>query len=301
MQTNPVLEKLGYSSEDRVIVFHADDIGMNQASVTAYEALLKNSPLSSAAVMVPCPWFSATAALIREHVNHPNLDMGVHLTVTSEWESMRWGPLSTTAVSSGIIDNEGYFYPQSEPVQQNGVVDAVALEIDAQIRRAMQAGIDPTHVDSHMGTLFHPKFLPAYMQAAAQYQLPFLGLRLSEKQFLERGHDKETAVALAQTTQQLEAEGKPLFDSIQMMPLHEKHDYKERFAHAQQLLEKLPAGLHYFIIHPSYDTPEIKALTPNWRARLGDLQLFLDDAWGRVIGAGGFKVIGMKPLKSLLM
>lgn len=300
MNSNPILQKLGFDNDARVVIFHADDIGMNQASVTAYAALLNGSPLTSAAVMVPCPWFPEAAGLIRAQASNPALDVGVHLTLTSEWGSMRWGPISTTAVSTHLFDDEGYFPRQSEPVQQYGDVDAIGVEIEAQIGRALDAGIVPTHIDSHMGTLFHPRLLPQYIQSAMRHQLPFLGLRLDEAQYRARGYDVETAVFLAQSTQQLEAQGFPLFDSIQMMPLHEKHTYDERLDHAEHLINALPPGLHYFIIHPSEDSPELRALTVNWPARVGDLRLFLDDKWGRAISQSGIETIGFGRLKTLL-
>ena len=188
------------------------------------------------------------------------------------------------------------FYRQTEPVQKNGEPTAVSNEILAQIETAVQAGIKPTHIDSHMGTLFHPKFLPAYIQAGGQFQVPFLALRRSKEQYVAMGYDEETAAKLAAASQQLELQGAPMFDTIQMMPLHEKHDYSERFNHAVQLINNLPAGLHYFIIHPSTDSPEIRTLTPHWPARLGDYQLFLDEQWENEIAKSGIKPIGMKAL-----
>ncbi|MEM7333982.1 MAG: polysaccharide deacetylase family protein, partial [Chloroflexota bacterium] len=273
--------------------------GMCESSVAAYAELI-DTPLTSAAVMVPCPWFPAAAKLIREKADHPNLDVGVHLTITSEWDLMRWGPLTHTAVSRTLLDEEGYFCRQSEPVQAKADATAVSAEINAQIETAIKAGIQPTHIDSHMGTLFHTNFLPLYIQASAQFQLPFLALRRSKEQYVEMGYDENTAVMLSTASQQLEQQGTTLFDSVQMMPLHEMYDYAARLKHASHILNNLPAGLHYFIVHPTTDSPEIRTLTASWPARVGDYQLFLDEKWATAISKSGVKPIGMKPLKDLL-
>ena len=296
MIPNPVLERLNYSNEDRVVVFHADDIGMTHGSVAAYADLLPNSPLSSAAVMVPCPWFPAAAELIRDNAEHPKLDVGVHLTLNSEWSLMRWGPVGNTAVTHSLSDNDGYFYHRPEDTHTHATADAVAAEINAQIERAIAVGIAPTHIDSHMGTLFHTSYLPSYIQAGMKLKVPFLALRMSEEQYLARGYERETAVQLAQSSAQLEAQGHPLFDTIDFMPLHHTHSYSDRLEHAIRILNELPAGLHYFIIHPSTDSPQLRALSPNWEARLNDYKLFLDPKWHSAIDASGVHVIGMKLL-----
>lgn len=296
MIPNPVLNKLNYSNEDRVVVFHADDIGMTHGSVVAYADLLHNSPLSSAAVMVPCPWFPAAAKLIRENAAHPKLDVGVHLTLNSEWSLMRWGPVGGDATAS-LLDEEGYFYDQPQNMFAHATADAVAVEVNAQIDRALAAGIVPTHIDSHMGAHFHTAYLPSYIQAGMKLKVPFLALRMSEEQYVARGYEPETAVNLAQSSAQLEAQGHPLFDTIDFMPLHHTHAYADRLEHAIRTLNELPPGLHYFIIHPSADSPQLHALSPNWEPRVNDYKLFLDPAWHNAIDASGVHVIGMKQLK----
>ena len=103
---NPFLHKLGYSPTDRVVVLHADDIGMCHSTLLAYDELLDAGLISSAAVMMPCPWSNAAGQLCQQHADHPGLDMGVHLTLTSEWTDYRWRPLSTADPASGLLDDE---------------------------------------------------------------------------------------------------------------------------------------------------------------------------------------------------
>src|SRR5512137_627515 len=114
LRPNPTLEKLGFSSLDRVAIIHADDVGMCQASVQAYFDLWEYGTISSGAVMMPCPWAPAAAELCQ---NNPGMDMGVHATLTAEWDQYRWGPLSTRDPGSGLIDSSGFFHRSSEQVQ----------------------------------------------------------------------------------------------------------------------------------------------------------------------------------------
>src|SRR5689334_8557163 len=168
---NPALEKLGYGPEDRVVIIHADDIGMCEATLPALTELCDFGLVSSAAVMVPCPWFPAVAALCRAH---PEIDMGVHLTVNSEWESYRWGPISTRDPATGLLDGDGYFHGWPPATLAQAQPAAVAAEMRAQVARAQAAGIEPTHVDSHMGTVLRPPFLADYGAVAEEQRLPLL-------------------------------------------------------------------------------------------------------------------------------
>ena len=177
MQPNPYLKKLGFRETDRVVIFHSDDIGMCHGSVTAYQELVDFGLLSSASTMVPCPWFPATANYCRQQADNPKIDMGVHLTLTSEWDHMRWGPISTCDPSSGLIDDEGYLHRTAKAMQTGATEASLHAELKAQIERAVQAGIDITHIDSHMFAIFHPKILPIYFDLARAYKVPAFMLR----------------------------------------------------------------------------------------------------------------------------
>ncbi len=101
MNPNPVLAKLGLAQTDRAVLIHADDIGMCQASLAAMPGLMDLGLVSCASVMVTCPWFSAAA---RFAIDNPGVDLGVHLTLTCEWQTYRWAPISTVSMDSGLID-----------------------------------------------------------------------------------------------------------------------------------------------------------------------------------------------------
>lgn len=296
MTINPLLKKLGFSENDRVVIFHADDIGMCQASQAAYEDLLPMGSISSAAVMVPCPWFPATAQYCWENqAKYPHLDMGVHLTLTSEWSNYRWGPVFTRDVRSGLLDVEGYFFRECEPVQENAMVTAVYQELTAQFDRAVAAGIKPTHIDSHMGCVFHPRLLPIYLQLSKDYDVPALMLRAHS---LEEEHfESDDFAAFQKFLFELEATGFPMLDSLHVMSLDQP---ELRLEQAQQALDKLLPGVSYFIIHPSKDSTELRALAPDWACRVADYELFMSDAWQQVVEQSGVKVIGWQAIKETM-
>ena len=238
MAPNPVLRKLGFADNDRVAIIHTDDIGMCQATIPAFADLVDFGLISSGAVMVPCPWFPHAAAYCRQHAE---VDLGVHLTLTSEWDSYRWGPVSTRDPASGLLDDEGYFYHRSEQVQEHSTPGAVQVELQAQLDRALAAGIDVTHVDTHMGAVAHLKFAPSYIDLALQHHLPPLFPRLDEAGWQGLGFGAEMAALAAQFTQQLEAQGLPLLDHLTGLPLEEEPGDLVRYH--KQLVTLLFEGL----------------------------------------------------------
>jgi chitin disaccharide deacetylase len=296
MQPNPVLKKLGFSNSDRVVIFHADDIGVCQASVDAYADLLDFGLLSSAATMVPCGWFPAVAAFCRDHQEHPRLDMGIHLTLTSEYDTLRWGPISTRQATSGLLDEEGYFHRTSAAVQERANPVAVAQELEAQIEQALAAGVRPTHIDTHMGTVFHPKFLSSYVELAQRYRVVAFIPRWDEVRLQQVGYDAEAIAQIVRILQQSEADGMPLVDEVIGMPLEIGHD---RMGHIKHVLENLAPGITHFIIHPVRDTPEVHPMTASWPQRVDDRALFLSDELRTFVQQQGIHVIGYRALQEL--
>ena len=294
MDPNPVLRRLGFADDDRVVIIHTDDIGMCQATVSAFADLVDFGLVSSGAVMVPCPWFPRVAAYCRQH---PLVDLGVHLTLTSEWDGYRWGPISTRDSASGLMDEEGYFHQRSEQVQERGDAAAVQLELQMQVDRAVAAGIDVTHVDTHMGTVAQVEFIPAYVQLAIQHRLPVMILRLDEVGWREMGLDQETAAFATQIVEQLEAQGLPLLDHVVGLPLDRPED---RVALAKQAFDELPPGLTHFIIHPAEDTPELRAIAPDWPSRVADYEAFTSKELRDTVRDSGVQVIGYRALRELM-
>jgi predicted glycoside hydrolase/deacetylase ChbG (UPF0249 family) len=302
MDPNPLMQRLGYAENDRVVIIHADDIGMCQATLPAFSDLVDFGLISSCVVMVPCPWFPQVATICRRYPPD-DIDMGVHLTITCEYDNYRWGPVSTRDPASGLIDEQGYFYHGPVGVQEHGETDAVQLESQAQIARALAAGIDLTHIDTHQGAVIHPKFLSGYTQLALKHRLPLMMLRLDETGWVQLGQamglgmEGDTAALGARLVRELEAQGVPLLDHIVMMPLDQPTDRVEQ---AKRMFDALPPGLTHFIIHPACDTPELRAITPDWQSRVADYQAFTSKELRDHVGNCGVQVIGYRELRALM-
>ncbi|MCA0453189.1 MAG: polysaccharide deacetylase family protein [Chloroflexi bacterium] len=295
MKPNPALKKLGLADNDRAVIIHVDDVGMCEATLSAYDDLMDFGLISSAAVMVPCPWFPQTAAYCRKH---PEVDMGVHLTLTSEWDGYRWAPISTADLASGLIDDEGYFYRRQPPVQERGTPEAARTEMKAQIDRALAAGIDATHTDSHMGTIAHEKFLPAYVELATAYKLPPTILFRGDKVgFRARGLGDELATMAADASEKAELGGIPLLDHEFGLPLDRP---QERLGQAKQAFSNLQPGITHFYIHAAKDTPELRAIAPDWESRVADYETFLSSELRDFIRNQGIHVIGNRVLRDLM-
>jgi len=294
MQPNPVLRRLGCSDNDRLAIIHTDDIGMCLASVAAFSDLWDFGLISSGAVMVPCPWFLKAAEYARQH---PDADLGVHITLTCEWKTYRWGPISTREPESGMVDEEGYFYHETAPAQAHGDPVYVQREMDAQVKRAMAAGIQPTHMDTHMGTVVSPKFMRGYFEVALAHRLPPMFFRKDENFWMAMGLDQHSAAAVVKLVQQFEAAGVPMLDHIAMLDLGRPED---RLEQAKQAIASLPPGVTHFIIHPSKDMPELREITPDWRARVADYETFMSESLREFVKNAGVQVIGYRALQELM-
>lgn len=294
MNPNPVLKKLGFSDRDRVVIIHADDIGLSHACCVAFSDLWQVGIISSGAVMVPCPWFPKVAAYCRAN---PDVDVGVHLTLTSEWDAMRWGPISTRDAGSGLLDEEGYFPRTTPAVQQSSDPEAVCRELFAQVTRAIAAGIVPTHADTHMGSAFHPKHLPAYVAVASQFKIPVMIPRLDEAGLRKQGFEGEALEWATRALRTLEGEGLPLVDHIVGMPLSKP---ERRLEQVFAALDSLQPGITHFVIHPSLDTAEARAIGPDLPSRIGDYETFMDERVRAYIRHNGLQVIGYRHLKALM-
>jgi chitin disaccharide deacetylase len=289
---NPFLKKLGFGPDDRVAIVHADDIGAYQASLPAIEDLLEAGLVSSCATMVPCPWFPAVAEWARRR---PEADVGVHTTLTCEYSVYRWGPISTCDPASGLLDEEGYLHRTTAAVWAQGDPAAVAVEQRAQLERALKAGIDVTHIDSHMGASFSSRFLPDYIAAGAAARVPNFVPRLSPASALEGPAVEIWTEQRGAFQQELEERGLPLVDFFDYLRLD---DHRDRVAVAKALFDTLPAGLSCVILHPAHDTPELRALTPgDWRARVADYAAFTSAELRAYVRDSGVQVIGWRVLR----
>ncbi len=276
---------------ERTVVLHADDVGMCHGANVAFLELSQRGLITCGSVMVPCPWFLEAAAMAREH---PELDLGVHLTITSEWKYYRWGPISTRDRASGLIDPEGYFYHRTPQAAEHLHVDAVVSEFHAQIETALAAGIDVTHIDSHMGTALLPGVLEAYANLAAEYRVPVLIPRdpAAFDSSLEIG-GREVA-AYRSVVEHLAQAGMPTVDHFRISPACPS---AETAATYRALLADLPAGLTYISLHPNAPG-DIEVINPP-RAffRVDEYRLLQDASFREFVAEQHLHLSGYRPLR----
>lgn len=294
MTPNPLLKKLGYSDTDRLVIIHVDDVGMCHASVQAYKDLWEFGTITSGAVMVSCSWFLAAAEMARQN---PQMDLGVHATLNAEWDTYRWEPLSTRDPASGLIDTQGYFHRTVEAVVQSATVEAVGAELNLQVEHALSAGIDVTHIDSHMGTILDPKFVQSYLQAGASRLIPNMLPRASAKGFDMVGVDEQALGMFTPILDQLENQGLPMLDGLFAMPLEHDNDH---IGAAKRLLSEVPVGITHFLFHPSIDTPELRAICPDWKARVANYNAFISQEIKNFIKNEGIQMIGYRAIREVI-
>jgi len=174
-QTRTVAERLGYPANAKLLILHGDDLGVAHSVDAASLDALDRGAITSASIMMPTPWVTEVAAYARAH---PNADLGLHLTLTSEWETYRWGSVDAKDKVQSLLDSTGTFPSDVPPVVARAKVAEVELELRAQVERALALGIRPTHLDSHMGALFgSAELIATYIKVAHDYRLPFLAPR----------------------------------------------------------------------------------------------------------------------------
>ena len=261
---NPLVAKLGYTPEDRLVIFHADDVGMCHGSNRAFLALSAASLVKTGSIMVPCPW----APEILGHCAHnPGLDVGVHLTLTSEWSIYRWGPITTRDPASGLIDQDGCFWARVPAVQEHLNVAAAVAEMQAQLAYVHAMGIDFTHIDNHMGVAVLPELVHSYIEFGFQYRVPVLLPRQIDD-YSTLGLAPSNPAEWAALVAAVEQRGMPLVDYFRITPGYQTHDLAQgRAAIYEEILHNLAPGITYFALHPN--TPgEIEAIEPDrayWR------------------------------------
>ncbi len=294
MKPNPILKKLGFPDDARLVIIHVDDVGMCEASVRAFIELAEFGTVSSGSIMVPCPWARAAADYGRAH---PTVDIGVHLTLNSEWDSYRWRPLSTRDPATGLVDDEGFMWRASAEVQPRADPEAVLTELQAQVQKALDWGVPVTHVDTHMGSLAHARFIPAYLQVAIQNHLPPLLPRTRSTMFGHMGMATGQTEDLTSFNQELEDQGLPLVDAILMMPLDQPDGQVET---ARKLLDQVPVGITHLLLHPAIDTPELRAACPDWPSRVANHRTFMSKEIKDYIRTCGVRVIGYRDLQGTM-
>jgi predicted glycoside hydrolase/deacetylase ChbG (UPF0249 family) len=281
-----LVERLGYKAADKLLIINGDDTGMCHAANVATMDSLDNGLLTSATIMVPCPWFTEIAAYARAN---PTRGLGVHLTHTSEWQSYRWGPVVGPKQVPGLVDPDGYLWRSVEGVYKNATVDEALAEARAQVDRAIKAGIDVTHIDSHMGAMqYRPDFHRAYLKLAHDRNLP---VRMGSPETYEKAgfpgiRDEAAKLGLVFPDRLVHEENPEPGES--------------RKAFWLRIVRTLKPGVTELYIHASVDTPEARAVAGSWKERADDYEVFTKDAdMRKAIEDGGIIRISYRPLRDL--
>ena len=253
-QTRNIAERLGYPANSKLLIIHADDLGVAHSEDIASFDAMERGAITSASLMMPTPWVTEVANYFKAH---PDMDLGLHLTLTSEWQTYRWGSVASRDQVPSLLDSTGTFPNDESVVAAKANPAEVERELRAQIERALALGIHPTHVDSHMGALFtKPELIATYVKVAHDYHLPFLALRQGGFASPQSGiTDKDLVL-----------------DAVVIAGDEVPRDKWRQFY--LDAIANLKPGITELIVHLGHDDSELQAITVNhepygaaWRQR----------------------------------
>ena len=283
-QAQTYASKMGWKPTDRVIILHVDDVGMSFESNEGAIQAIEKGVASSWSIMMPCPWVPQVFHYLQKH---PQTDAGLHLTLTSEWSEYRWHPLSGASLVPGLVDKEGAMHSNVADVVKNATPAEVDMEIKAQLDRCRKMGWEPTHLDSHMGTLFaHPDFLDKYVQLGINQHIPVM---------IPAGHltlmkiasslDEGTIQYIRQVGAKLWESGLPVIDDLHNFSYDWKPtDKMKSRASLRKFKSKkyidsfagLKPGVTFVIMHCAGYSDILPHITNSGPLRQADLEAMLD-------------------------
>jgi chitin disaccharide deacetylase len=237
-------EKLGFPKDAKLLIIHGDDIGLSHSTNAAYYKTFEDGSMTTGSLMVPCPWFPEAAAYLKVH---PGLDIGIHLTVNAEWKYFKWSGISLSCEIPSLLDKENHFYSSIEELQKTVSPEEAKKECKAQIERVIAAGIVPTHLDTHMGSMLYiPRLIPVYLELAKEYRLPYL-------------FPAEYLSMIPPEVNKLVSPDDALLDHLVMLT-PERITGKWIDYYLKEIAELKP-GLNEMIVHLSYDNEEMQAIS----------------------------------------
>lgn len=285
------LIKLGFSKGTKLLIIHADDAGLSHAENLATIAALKAGPVNSYSIMTTCPWFKEIANFA---IENNEIDYGIHLTLTCEWMNYKWGPILSRSEVPSLVDSQGNFYSSRDNFKRNATVEDVKRELHAQIDKAYDLGLNPTHLDSHMYTLgLKGEFLEVYKGLGAEYKLPiFLNRQLIESESSGLNADQ----CLNENDFIID---KAVFGDYEVFKNGGLYDFYD------SSLDKLVEGVNIILIHPAFDNQEMQGVTiehPNFGSewRQIDYDYFTSQKCKQKIIDMGIQLITWKEIKSVL-
>jgi chitin disaccharide deacetylase len=278
-------ERLGFKATDKILIINVDDVGGSHAANAAAIDSLENGLATSATIMVPCPWFPEIAAYAKAHATS---DFGLHLTHTSEWRGYKWGPVASKSEVPGLVDPQGYLWPDIMNVYARATPEQAYIEARAQVKKALDAGVDVTHLDSHMGALqYNDQYFQVYRRLAKEFDLP---LRMGSQEVLAAaggGHQRG----------QLDGDGILYPDYL----IHGGRDKGETITdYWKRMLKGLKPGVTELYIHASAPGEEIQHITNSWKDRAAEYEMFTRDPEVRkILESQGVRRIGFRALRDL--
>jgi predicted glycoside hydrolase/deacetylase ChbG (UPF0249 family) len=279
-------QKLGYLKEARVLIINADDFGMchdeNEATIEG----LTSGLFTSATVLVTCPWFEEVADFAR---NHPSADLGVHLTLTSEWERYKWGPVLGPGAVPSLVDGRGYLWPDVPQVYAHDRLKEAEAELRAQVDKALAAGIDVTHLDSHMGPLhLRADYHDIYRGLARDYRLP---LRMVSRRALRQIDGMDAVLG------GMERDGTWYPDNFNSGG---PRQVDETSAYWTMLIRDLRPGITEIYCHPALARTELLGCARDARQREADFRFFTSDQARTLIRDEGIELVGYRKLRDAM-
>lgn len=294
MKNLTLSEKLGFEASDKVVIFHIDDVGFSHASNVASFGCLDFGIASCGSILVPAPWFLEVASIYRKN---PKYDLGVHLTLTSEYDLYRWRALSSVDPRTGLLDSEKCLWRTEQEAIANVTVKAAEMEMRIQVQMALDNGIDVTHVDTHMGTVMDPKFIPTYLKIAREFNLPAFIPRVSREELVTLGLGDIADVYL-KMFENLEKNGVPIIDHMIIDTLNEQPD---KVAYYCNLISEIKPGLTHFLFHAAKMSSELRAIAPDTaKARNQDYEAFTDPRIKECVEKHDIKIIGYKEIRDFM-
>jgi hypothetical protein len=285
--TKSLAERLGYPANSRLLIIHADDLGMMHTVNTAIFEAFDKHWITSASILVPCPWFPEVAQWAK---THPDADLGIHLALNADWTSYRWSSVSPQPPGSSLLDPDGYLPLLTPYVVAHAKMSDVTTETHAQVDKAKAAGIRLSHLDTHMGTIVSTDDLTAvYLSTGKSYNLPVLLSRTTD------GHELDLSkFHLAPSTIVLD-------DILQIMPGVPKSQWLDAY---KKMLQPLPSGTYQLIVHLAHNDAEIQGATfdhPDWGAewRQNDLDVVQSPAFQKFLKDQGFILISWRDVQKL--
>jgi predicted glycoside hydrolase/deacetylase ChbG (UPF0249 family) len=268
----------------KTLIIHEDDLGNSHGANMAFVELWDLGLATSGSVMVPCPWFPEIARIARER---PELDLGVHLTLTAEFDAVRWRPLTGVA-DNGLCDAEGYFWRRVADARRADP-KAVEAELRLQIDTALEAGIDATHLDSHMGTVWHPEFFEIFMKLGREYRLPIGITRDMAKMGADQG---QLDAAFAE----LIPAGHPDLLTYITTPFSQKTAEPDRY---REIFAGAKPGLNFGAFH--FTQPgDMEFFSPDIRLRTTEYEMFRDGTAKRLLDEAGIVLAGLRGFRDAM-